>query len=362
MILKFSFIKFILIYFLTFGAIDFLFGNSILNFLYEKNFIVNHDAQLKKIQENEKKYRIENDYFHHTLKKNIITSAQWGPFKYKVCTDEYGFRDICKNKTKYEKNIFLIGDSFTEGIGLNYEKTFGGIISENWKINVKNLAVASYSPIIYKNKIKYYLNLGLSAEHVIVFLDISDIDDENNYFHCKENKSICAKSDEKVESKLTEKKEEKKFPIFETTKRAVKLLKREIFPKNNIYEKDFIRSSWTYSENNEIIVEGINRSLKNMDELYNYLNERNIPLSIVIYPWPGQILHDKVNSKHVSIWKKFCEQRCENFINLFPLFFDEINQNSKEKVVELFYLKNDVHFNEDAHKKIFEKINTLKFY
>ena len=99
-----------------------------------------------------------------------------------------------------------------------------------------------------------------------------------------------------------------------------------------------------------------------MDELYNYLNERNIPLSLAIYPWPGQILHDKVNSKHVSIWKEFCEQRCENFINLFPLFFDEINHNSKEKVIELFYLKNDVHFNEDAHKKIFEKINVFKFY
>ena len=150
--------------------------------------------------------------------------------------------------------------------------------------------------------------------------------------------------------------------LHEKTKRAVKLLKRKIFPKNNIYEKDFLRSSWTYSDDNEIILEGINRSLKNMEELYNYLNERNIPLSLVIYPWPGQILYDKVNSKHVNIWKKFCEQRCENFINLFPLFFDEINQNSKEKVVELFYLKNDVHFNEDAHKKIFEKINTLKFY
>ena len=54
MSLKFSFIKSILIYFLIFGALDFLLGNSILNFLYEKNFIVNHEAQLKKIKENEK--------------------------------------------------------------------------------------------------------------------------------------------------------------------------------------------------------------------------------------------------------------------------------------------------------------------
>ena len=361
MSLKFSFIKLTLIYFLIFGASDFLFGNNILSFLYERNFLVNQEVQIKKIQENEKKYRVKNEHFHHTLEENIIVSAQWGPFKYKVCTDEYGFRGICNNKIKYKKNVFLIGDSFTEGIGLNYEKTFGGMMSENWKINVKNLAVASYSPIIYKNKIKHYISSGLNAEHVIVFLDVSDIDDENNYFHCKEKKSVCAKSD-KIENAKLKKKKEKKFPIFEKTKRAIKLLKRRIFPKNNIYEKDFRRSSWTYIESNEIIAEGINKSLKNMDELYNYLNQRKIPFSLAIYPWPGQILHDKVNSKHVSIWKEFCEQRCENFINLFPLFFDEISHNSKEKVVELFYLKNDVHFNEEAHKKIFEKINILKFY
>ena len=68
-----------------------------------------------------------------------------------------------------------------------------------------------------------------------------------------------------------------------------------------------------------------------MDELYNYLNERTF-LIISNISLAGQILYDKVNSKHVNIWKKFCEHRCENFINLFPLFFDEINQNSKEKL------------------------------
>ena len=38
MILKFSFIKFILIYFLIFGALDFFFGNNILKFLYDKHY------------------------------------------------------------------------------------------------------------------------------------------------------------------------------------------------------------------------------------------------------------------------------------------------------------------------------------
>ena len=65
MSLKYSFIKLTLIYFLVFGASDFLFGNNILSFLYERNFLVNQEVQLKKVQENEKKYRVENKHFHH---------------------------------------------------------------------------------------------------------------------------------------------------------------------------------------------------------------------------------------------------------------------------------------------------------
>ena len=56
------------------------------------------------------------------------------------------------------------------------------------------------------------------------------------------------------------------------------------------------------------------------------------------------------------------EHQCNHNDHHHEQKLHEINHNSKEKVIELFYLKNDVHFNEDAHKKIFEKINILEFY
>ena len=27
------------------------------------------------------------------------------------------------------------------------------------------------------------------------------------------------------------------------------------------------------------------------------------------------------------MWQKFCEKKCKNFINLFPIFFEEKNKN-----------------------------------
>ena len=40
-----------------------------------------------------------------------------------------------------------------------------------------------------------------------------------------------------------------------------------------------------------------------MDELYKFLNKRNIPLSIVVYPLPPQLAFDEENSLQVKIWR-----------------------------------------------------------
>ena len=69
-----------------------------------------------------------------------------------------------------------MGDSFTEGIRLNYEDTFVGLIEK--ELNKKNIEVLnggreSYSPIIYWRKIKYLIEeLGLDFDEVVLFIDI----------------------------------------------------------------------------------------------------------------------------------------------------------------------------------------------
>ena len=55
-------------------------------------------------------------------------------------------------------DYIFIGDSFTEGVGLNYNDTFVGIFEKNLSNkDIGNLAMSDYSPRNYYHKIKEYI-------------------------------------------------------------------------------------------------------------------------------------------------------------------------------------------------------------
>jgi len=66
---------------------------------------------------------------------------------------------------------------------------------------------------------------------------------------------------------------------------------------------------------------GIAKEKEKMDVLYRELKERNIPISVVVYPWPAQLAHDNVDSRDVRIWRDWCAGKCKRFVDLFPAFF-----------------------------------------
>ena len=102
--------------------------------------------------------------------------------------------------------------------------------------------------------------------------------------------------------------------------------------------------------------------IKTMNQLYDLLKLNNIKLSVAVYPWPQQLLYDTVDSLQVKIWKNFCINKCENFINYFPLFFDKIKETSFIDVYKKHYFFHDVHFNENGNKLIAEHlINNFTF-
>ena len=83
---------------------------------------------------------------------------------------------------------------------------------------------------------------------------------------------------------------------------------------------------------------------------YKILSKNNIKLSLAVYPWPHQLENDVVNSIHVKIWQEFCQNKCEKFINYFPIFFEKINNSSYLETYKKYYFKNDPHFNKTGHK------------
>ena len=146
-------------------------------------------SQLYFKKSDERKHALKDELFHHKYERNIskkIETKEYG--SYHLYTNSLGFRDSniknIKLKSDYSERIVFIGDSFTEGILLNFEDTFVGIIKkelEKKNIEVLNAGIQSYSPSIYLNKIKYLIEKEkLEFDKLIVFIDISDFEDESH--------------------------------------------------------------------------------------------------------------------------------------------------------------------------------------
>ena len=122
---------------------------------------------------------VSHDIFDHNLKKSFKANLEWGPEKtYLHCTDKNSFRTFCNKMSSNarEFDIAFIGDSFTEGVGVNYQETFVGRIKSQFdNLNIANLGVVSYSPSIYFTKLKYLLDDGYKFKRVIILLKPSHL-------------------------------------------------------------------------------------------------------------------------------------------------------------------------------------------
>ena len=350
----------IFITFLITLTIDFFFGKLIINklntFLSNTNFY-------------ERLIRQDHNFYHHTLKKNVkYEKARSFSGIFTLCTDNHGFKYKCGVKRDKSFEIAFIGDSFVEGVALEYEKTFVGLFEDVKKTSVANLGVTSYAPNIYLSKTKYLLDEGFNFKHLIVFIDVSDLYDDNTFYKLNKDFSVSEKNAKKKRLKLR-KFLRTNFPLTNYYMYVIKMNNRlnnktpPIVSDKPIFNvKAALKAKWTYSDLDQI--DGFDESIKKtktemlntMNELYKILNTRNIKLSIVVYPWPQQLQNDKQESVHVKMWEKFCEKKCYKFINFFPFFFKEKEKNSFLKVYKKYYFWNDVHFNAEGNRIIADRL------
>jgi len=351
-----------LIFFLFF---DFLFGKLLL----EKTNLLNNNQIFQ-----EKKIRVVHPIYHHTLASNINFKSKWGQDEFFLCTNTNGFRIDCKN-LKNENQIYdiaIIGDSFIEGLGINYEKTLSGILEKELNKKIINLGVSSYSTSIYLEKIKFHLDRGLKFHHLILFPDISDLHDETNLYINSNGRILDKKLDKRLEyfTKLY-------FPL---SNRIIYLLRNLSFNKidQSISDK-IVRSNnpsyslyhntkveWVLNQNNNLNNydlpkdQAIKNMLKITDELVDFLKKKNIKLSVVVYPWPQVILNEIEENIYLKTWKNFCENKCYNFIDSNKIFLNEAKNIGKIETVKKYYIYSniwwDVHFNIQGQKLVSDNI------
>jgi hypothetical protein len=91
------------------------------------------------------------------------------------------------------------------------------------------------------------------------------------------------------------------------------------------------------------IAGGIAKAKAQMDRLYALASQRNIPLSVGVYPWPQQLLYDKEESHQVTIWRDWCKDKCRRFFNHFPTVF--AYQREHANFLRELFIWGDVHYN-----------------
>lgn len=345
--------------------IDFFLGKKIMK-------LIKNNKDNKHLLVTREKPTIKNSQYKYNFKKNLNQKAFYIR-DYTICTNKISLRVDCEDENKDNLNydILFIGDSFTEGVAQPYKKTFVGIFEEKVKFRVGNLAVSSYSPYVYYNKIKAYskkINFNNLSE-VIVFIDISDVEDDIKTNSQINNNEMLISSDindnkiKKFNLVLIKTFLKKQFPI--SYELAFNIKNYNLPSPKYRYIKKYPRSAWTYNENfvDYDVQRGVDLNIYHMTKLYDFLKSYNVKLSIAVYPWPNTLLYDQASSKQVKIWKNFCVNRCSSFINYFPIFFEgkeKLKLNEAKKIIKKYYIKGDMHFNTLGNKKISDEL--IKLY
>jgi hypothetical protein len=306
--------------------------------------------------------------FHHGLRPNAeFLYQRWGSLRHSVSTNSLGFRDrsvrhVPLSSDKYR--VLLMGDSFTYGVGLPYEETFVCLIDtelERNNVEVLNAGVVSYSPAIYWKKTEYFLSkAGLRFDSLVLILDISDIQDEADFYDTDDERVvwIWGPTPQPRQS----------FYEYTTILRNLLEIGGEVYnwatedpdtrrtEEDRQYGTNEYRSLWTVDKQayDDYGARGLRKAKKHMGRLYDLLQAHGIGMTLVVYPWPTQILHEDRDSIQVRVWREWAAERSVRFIDLFPDFIP-VDAPPKE-VIRKYFIPGDVHWNEEGHRLVARRL------
>ncbi len=326
--------------------------------------IFTHVLQQQKLERD----RIQTDFaaikdesipYHHDFKPNQDMAMTWAFYIYRLKTNSLGFRDARVRDvslTPAKQRILLLGDSFTEGAGYDFEKTFAGLLQKDLEkdgIEVLNGGVTLYSPLIYYKKTQYLLeSKGLKFDELVVFLDAGDIADEAHGFYEDEAGRVRKRPE-------AEDQQDRHWSVvlnqFLKDNSILGRTLAAIHRSFTMQEKSFKRRSALWTVKKELYEEfgrqGLQRAEEHMNALQALLQKHGIKLTIAVYPWPDHIFYQDRDSIQVRFWKNWAETHQASFMNFFP---DFINGRPYRQVLWDYFIPGDVHWNEKGHKLIAE--------
>jgi hypothetical protein len=320
--------------------------------------------------------RIRDPILHHNLATRFEGIDSWGETRYRVVTNSLGFKDATTREVPLKSDtyrILLIGDSFTESVGVEYPDTWAGLLyragqEHTPKIEFLNAGLGSYSPTIYYAKVKHLIEIGLKFDEVVVLPDLSDIQDEAWFYfcydeipeyraHCDPTKSENYFMDPRAPTYL-----QKHFML---TDRLRVLLKQRLRSWSGNQKRLILtpnsRTAWVFPGYDldaiytPLGVDGaIKRATRHMQALADLLAAHHIPLTVAVYPWPVQLAQNDRDSREIKVWRDFCRNNCKAFINLYPDIFAA--KDAHPDWYERYFFFGDDHYSAEGNHLFFHAI------
>jgi hypothetical protein len=316
--------------------------------------------------------RTPSDLYHHDLRPRArVEDEVWGPRRSPYRTNSLGFRDRAVREVPLRgerPRILFIGDSFTEGVGVTYEASFVGRVDAALAprgVEALNAGVISYCPIIYFRKVKHLLeDVGLRFDALVVYIDIGDIEDEVTYKLDAEGNVRPRPARRVQELGADQQQGGRGFFRFPRLKRWLDrtslLWSHAYVALERLFPMEGNRAGlWTVHEDvfEAYGREGLELAREDMDRLDELLRPRGIGLTVAVYPWPDQIRHHDLQSKQVVFWRAWAAAHGAGFIDYFPRF---IGAAPAREVLDRYFIRGDVHWNEEGHRLIAEGF--LEYY
>ena len=206
----------------------------------------------------------------------------------------------------------------------------------------------------------------MQFDEVVLLSDSSDVEDEASSYFCIDEdpkyRALCNTPPGEVPQPAI--KRDFFIDHFAVTNRVRVIVKRwlqtKLGNKRLAINDDHNRIGWTSANPDPAkyrplgVDGGIARSLANMTKLSDLLASRNIPLTIVVYPWAQQIAQNDRDSKQVRLWREFCPRHCKAFIDLFPAVFAAADAD--KDWYEHLYIVGDDHFSAQGNRLMYEEL------
>lgn len=313
----------------------------------------------------QRSFRIAHPYYHHGLRPLASAETTWGDRRYAMRTDSLGCRDAENALVPLQpagRRVLLIGDSMLEGVGVAFEHTAAGRLAERGRargIEVRNAAVVSYSPKLYDLRVRWLVERErLAFERLVVFVDVSDAQDEVYYEAFVPRRGVVALA----------------WAWWTPRSLTWQLLERFAFPRPEIDNRfrtdadldvwmrtvgayrrpqgnpDAGRFEWTYDEAayRAFGERGLALAGESLRSLAAFARERGIELVVVVYPSPYQLFAREREGRQVAFWRRFAASEGAAFLDLFPAFLDA-EGGAPDAVYARYYIPGDVHWNEAGH-------------